>query len=79
MTDRPKGRAGRMVKVSEHAPAFMQTGIELRGHVVHLGAEKVAAVLAVQVADLAPLCAGRVKPSKSGMQRLRALTRELGR
>jgi hypothetical protein len=29
------------------------------------------------VADLAPLCAGRVKPSRSGLQRLRALAREL--
>jgi hypothetical protein len=77
MTTRPKGRTGRMVKVSEPAPAFMQMGIELSGHVVHLGAEKVAAVLAVQVADLAPLCAGRVKPSRSGLQRLRALAREL--
>jgi hypothetical protein len=79
MTDRPKGRAGRMVKVSERAPAFMQTAIELSGYVVHLGADEVAAVLRVEVADLAPMCAGRVKLTKSGLQRLRALARELGR
>ena len=78
MTDRPKGRAGRMVKVSERAPAFMQTAIELSGLVVHLGADEVATVLAVGVADLAPMCAGRVKPSGHGLQRLRALARELG-
>ena len=77
MTDRPEGRAGRMVKVSERAPAFMQTAIELSGHVVHLGADEVAAVLRVAVADLAPLCAGRVKPTNAGMRRLRALAREL--
>jgi hypothetical protein len=75
MTDRSKGRAGRMVKVSERAPAFMQTASELSGHVVHLGADKVAAVLA----DLAPMCAGRVKPSASAMQRLRQVARKLGR
>jgi hypothetical protein len=77
MTDRPKGRAGRMVKVSERAPAFMQTAIELSEHVVHLGADEVAAVLGVRVVDLAPMCAGRVKPSRSCLQRLRALAREL--
>ncbi len=79
MTDRPKGRAGRMVKVSERAPAFMQTAIELSGYVVHLGADEVAAVLRVAVADLAPMCAGRAKPTESGLRRLRALARELGR
>ena len=77
MTDRPKGRTGRIVKVSECAPAFMQSGIELSGHVVHLGADEVAAVLRVSVADLAPLCAGRVKPTNVGIRRLRALAREL--
>jgi hypothetical protein len=77
MTDRPKGRTGRMVKVSETAPAFIKTAIELSGYVVHLGADEVAAVFGVRVVDLAPMCAGRVKPSKSGMQRLRALAREL--
>jgi hypothetical protein len=79
MTDRPKGRAGRMVKVSERAPAFMQTAVELTGYVVHFGADEVAAVLRVAVADLAPLCAGRVKPTHAGMQKLRALARELKR
>ena len=77
MTERPKGRAGRMVKVSERAPAFIKTAIELSGYVVHLGADEVAAVLRVEVVDLAPMCTGRVKPSKSGMQRLRRLAREL--
>ena len=74
---RPKGRLGRLVKVSETAPAFMQTGIELSGHVVHLGADEVAAMLGVRVVDLAPMCAGRVKPTNAGMRRLRALAREL--
>jgi hypothetical protein len=57
----------------------MQTAIELSGHVVHLGADEVAAVLRVEVADLAPLYAGRVKPTDTGMRQLRALARELGR
>jgi hypothetical protein len=77
MTDRPKGRTGRMVKVSERAPAFMQTAVELSGYVVHLGADEVAAVLGVRVVDLAPMCAGRVKPTDTGMRRLRALAREM--
>jgi hypothetical protein len=75
---RPKCRTGRMVKVSEPTPAFIKMAVELSGYVVDLGADEVAAVLRVGVADLAPMCAGRVKPTNAGMQRLRALARELG-
>jgi hypothetical protein len=55
-------------------PAFSRTAIELQGHVVRLGAERVAAALRVAVADLEPLLAGRVEMTRAGLRRLRKLS-----
>jgi hypothetical protein len=63
----------RPVKVRTSVPAFSRTAIELQGYVVRLGAERVAEVLRMPVADLEPMLAGRVKMSRVGLQRLRKL------
>jgi hypothetical protein len=55
-------------------PAFSRTAIELQGHVVRLGAERVATALRVAVADLEPMLAGRIEMSRVGLQRLRKLS-----
>ena len=73
------GRPGRLPKLGERVPAFARKAIELSEHVARFGVERVAEVLRVAVADLAPLCAGRVKPTNVGLQRLRALARDLSR
>jgi hypothetical protein len=64
-------RLGRQVKVSALAPGHPRQAAELREHVERLGAERVAAVLRVAVADLEPMLAGRVKPSNRWLHRLR--------
>jgi hypothetical protein len=68
---------GRLPKLGERVPAFARTAIALNEHVARFGAERVAEVLSLRVPDLEPLLAGRVKPSKTAMQRLRALAGEL--
>jgi hypothetical protein len=68
------GRPGRRPKLGERAPAFARMAIELREHVASFGTERVAEVLRVAVADLAPMLEGRVRPPLSvGMRRLRKL------
>jgi hypothetical protein len=73
------GRPGRRPKPGKRVPAFAYSAVELNEHVARFGAERVAEVLRVAVADLAPMLEGRVRPFSVGMQRLRALARELGR
>src|SRR5690349_24866814 len=51
--------------------AFPRQAEELRRHVDRLGAERVAATLALRVADLGPLLEGRVQLGSSGLQKLR--------
>ena len=63
----------RPVKVRAPVPVFSRTAIELQGHVARLGAERVAEVLRVAVADLEPMLAGRIEMSRVGLQRLRKL------
>jgi hypothetical protein len=72
-------RPGRRSKPGAPTPAFNGTAKELSEYVTLMRAERVAELLRVQVADLEPLLAGRVKPSNEKMQRLRALARELER
>ncbi len=64
----------RPVKVRPSVPAFSRTAIELQGHVVRLGAERVAEEMRMTVADLEPMLAGRVAPIKAALQRLRKLS-----
>jgi hypothetical protein len=64
-------KPGRLVKVSAPAPGHPRQAAELRDHVERLGADRVAAVLRVAVADLEPMLAGRVKPSNEWLPRLR--------
>jgi hypothetical protein len=45
----------------------------LNGHVAKLGADRVAAVLRVTVADLEPMLAGRIGLSKTALRTLRRL------
>ena len=66
--------AHRPVKVRAPAPAFSRTAAELQGHVARLGAGRVADVLRMAVADLEPMLAGRVAPTKAALQRLRKLS-----
>jgi hypothetical protein len=77
VSDPTAGRLGRRPKLGPRAPAFAYFAVELNRHVAHFGAERVAEVLRVAVADLAPMLEGRVRPFSVGMQRLRALAREL--
>jgi hypothetical protein len=71
------GRPGRRPKLGERVPAFAYFAIELNEHVARFGAERVAEVLRVAVADLAPMLEGRVAPQAHKLRRLRALAREL--
>jgi hypothetical protein len=73
------GRPGRRPKVGERVPAFARTAIELNEHVARFGAERVAEVLRVPIADLMPMLEGRVAPQAHKLRQLRALARELGR
>src|SRR4051795_11686058 len=52
-------------------PAFRSIADELAEHVERLGAERVAEVLRVGAAELAPLLQGRVGVAKSALERLR--------
>ena len=54
--------------------AFRRSAAELQGHVARLGAERVAEVLRMAVADLEPLLAGRVEMTRAGLRRLRKLS-----
>ena len=58
-------------KAAASAPTSMHAAIELSGHIARLGADRVAKVLRVRLADLTPMLEGRVQPSKGGMKRLR--------
>ena len=71
------GRPGRRPKPGKRVPAFAYSAVELNEHVARFGAERVAEVLRVAVADLAPMLKDRVRPLSVGMRRLRALAREL--
>jgi hypothetical protein len=63
--------AKRSVRSAGPRPAFARVAAELAGHVEHLGADKVAAVLGVTLAELGPLLEGRVAPPPAGLRRLR--------
>jgi hypothetical protein len=52
-------------------PIYARQAVELAEHISRLGADRVAEVLRVRVADLEMLLAGRVAVSKAGMKRLR--------
>ena len=69
------GRPGRRPKPGERAPVFTRTAIELSEYVALVGANRVAEVLGVAVADLEPMLAGRVTLSKVALQRLRVFRR----
>jgi hypothetical protein len=64
---------GRLPKLGERAPAFARKAVELNGHIAQLGAERVAEVLRVEVADLEPLLAGKVTLSRAALRILRRL------
>ncbi len=66
-------RPGRKAKPDPPRPAFIHIAMELREHIALLGADQVAELLRVRVADLEPMLAGRVRPLSIGMRRLRAL------
>jgi hypothetical protein len=51
-------------------PESMDTRIELSRHIARLGADRVAEVLGVPMADLEPMLIGSVKPDKARMRRL---------
>jgi hypothetical protein len=55
-------------------PAFAKVAAELAGHVEHLGADRVAAVLGVTLAELGRLLEGRVAPPPAALRRLRETT-----
>ena len=74
MTSRP----GRKPKPGPRAPAFARTAMELGEYVALVGADRVAEVLGLSVSDLEPMLAGRVGPTRLGMQRLRTLVRRSG-
>jgi hypothetical protein len=64
---------GRLPKLGDRAPAFARTAVALNGHIAKLGADRVAAVLRVTVADLEPMLAGKVTLSKTALRTLRRL------
>jgi hypothetical protein len=66
--------ADRFRRVPAPVPAFAKAAAELAGHVEHLGADRVAAVLGVTIDDLGPLLEGRVAPPAGGLRRLRETT-----
>jgi hypothetical protein len=66
--------AKRSAQPTKPRPAFAKVAAELAGHVEHLGADKVAAVLGVVLDDLGPMIEGRVAPSAGRMRRLRETT-----
>jgi hypothetical protein len=71
-------RPGRRAKPAAPAPAFARAAIELSEYVALVGADRVAEVLGLRVSDLESLLAGRVGPTRLGMQRLRTLVRRSG-
>jgi hypothetical protein len=68
---------GRPLKLGGHAPAFAYFADKLNEYVTRFGAERVAEVLRVAVADLRPMLEGRVAPPTHRLRKLRALAREL--
>jgi hypothetical protein len=54
-------------------PIYARQAVELAEHISRLGADRVAEVLRVRLADLEMLLAGRAAVSKVGMKRLRQL------
>ena len=54
-------------------PVYVRQAVELAEHISRLGADRVAEVLRVRVADLEMLLAGRAAVSKTGMKRLREM------
>src|SRR5215217_5092081 len=50
-------------------PIYARQAVELAEHISRLGADRVAEVLRVRLADLEMLLAGRVAVSKAGMKR----------
>ncbi len=71
------GRPGRRPKPGKRVPAFAYSAVELNEHVARFGAERVAEVLRVAVADLRPMLEGRVAPPTHKLRKLRALAQEL--
>ncbi len=54
-------------------PIYAWQAVELAEHIRRLGADRVAEVLRVRLADLEMLLAGRAAVSKVGMKRLREM------
>jgi hypothetical protein len=71
-------KSGRRALAPPAVPRHLWQAGELAEHISRLGADRVAEVLRVRLADLEPLLTGRAAVSKVGMKRLRALARELG-
>src|SRR3954447_11645077 len=66
-----KPTTGTVSRPGTAKPAFHGVANELAKHVERLGAERVAEVLAVRLADLGPLLQGRVSVTKSALDKLR--------
>src|SRR3954447_2055026 len=67
-------RASRRVSMYAVSQGFAATAGELRQQVERLGAERVAELLAITVADLGPLLAGRVGVARGALAKLRKAT-----
>jgi hypothetical protein len=64
---------GRLPKLGERVPAFARMAKEVSEHVACHGADRVAVVLRVMVADLEPMLAGRIGLSRASLRALRRL------
>jgi hypothetical protein len=64
-------RPGPASRADASKPGFQRSAAELARHVERLGPERVAEMLRVDAADLAPLLEGRVGIAKAALDRLR--------